>query len=127
MLGHWALRGFGLFAVRNRKTGTFVGSVGLIEPEGWPEPEATWTIATEHQGKGYAREAASAVLAHTFDTVRSSRVVSYIPPDNAASRRVASAIGMARSGEVAVFGDTAERWVTVRGDGCPLQENNPAP
>ena len=116
ILGHWALRGFGLFAVRRRDTGAFIGSVGLIEPEGWPAPEATWTIAADHQGSGYAREAASAVLAHAFDTLELSLVVSFIPPENEASRRVASAIGMACSGEVTVFGETAERWVKVRGD-----------
>ena len=30
MVGHWQLRGFGLFAVVERQTGTFVGRVGPV-------------------------------------------------------------------------------------------------
>src|SRR5512138_2407559 len=34
--GHWALRGFGMWAVEERSTGTFIGRIGLHEPFGWP-------------------------------------------------------------------------------------------
>jgi RimJ/RimL family protein N-acetyltransferase len=32
--GHWALRGFGLWAVEHRVTGAFMGRIGCFEPEG---------------------------------------------------------------------------------------------
>jgi RimJ/RimL family protein N-acetyltransferase len=114
ILGHWALRGFGLFAVRRRDTGAFVGSVGLIAPEGWPEPEATWTIAVEHQRQGYAREAAAVVVAQALEELRLGRVVSFVPTQNEASKRVAAAIGMAHESEVKVFGEIAQCWAISR-------------
>lgn len=46
ILGHWLLRGFGLWAVDERSTGRFVGRVGLLEPSGWPGFEVAYTIAT---------------------------------------------------------------------------------
>jgi RimJ/RimL family protein N-acetyltransferase len=75
--------------VRHRDTGAFVGSVGLIAPEGWPQTEATWTIAAGHQGRGYAQEAASAVLAHAFGARASPRgeLRAAGQPDLAAGRR----------------------------------------
>ena len=36
MLGHWLLRGFGLWAVEERATGALVGRVGLPESTGGP-------------------------------------------------------------------------------------------
>lgn len=110
ILGHWALRGFGLFAVRLSETSEFVGSVGLIAPEGWPSPEATWTIAYPHQGKGYAKEAAAAVRDYAINELQLDKIVSFVPPQNEASRHVAAAIGMKCSGTVRVFGEVAEAW-----------------
>jgi hypothetical protein len=44
LVGHWALRGYGMWAVDELTSGAFVGRVGLHYPEGWPEPELAWTI-----------------------------------------------------------------------------------
>jgi RimJ/RimL family protein N-acetyltransferase len=52
-LGHWQLRGYGLWAVELKATGDFVGRVGLYSPEGWPGLEVgraltrqQWATAT---------------------------------------------------------------------------------
>lgn len=68
VMGHWVLRGFGLFAVENRETGTFVGAVGVIRPEGWAGTELTWTVCCHACGQGYATEAAAAVRDWAFQT-----------------------------------------------------------
>ncbi len=36
MAGHWALHGFGMFAVEEKSSGTFVGRVGPFYPPVWP-------------------------------------------------------------------------------------------
>jgi len=36
MLGHWCIRGFGMFSAFERETGDWVGRVGPWMPEGWP-------------------------------------------------------------------------------------------
>ncbi len=35
-LGHWSLRGFGLWALEEKATGKLAGCTGLWFPEGWP-------------------------------------------------------------------------------------------
>ena len=39
MLGHWAVRGYGQFAVESKATGDFLGRIGLYEPDPWPGTE----------------------------------------------------------------------------------------
>ena len=56
--GHWVLRGFGTWAVEEAGTGTFLGRIGCMEPEGWPGFElgyvlvrSTWGRATRAKGR----------------------------------------------------------------------------
>ena len=60
--GHWALRGFGIWAVVERESGELVGRVGLQEPEGWPGVELAWLVTRSRWGRGYAPEAGRAPL-----------------------------------------------------------------
>lgn len=97
ILGHWVLRGFGLWAVDERSTGRFVGRVGLLEPSGWPGFEVAYTIAPSSWGRGYAREAAGAALRHAQEVLGRTDIISIIRPDNIASVRVATSLGATRS------------------------------
>ncbi|NJD17854.1 MAG: GNAT family N-acetyltransferase [Gemmatimonadetes bacterium] len=103
-VGHWALRGFGLWAVEERETGAFVGRVGLIEPVEWPGFELAYTLRRESWGRGYAREAGSSALAYARDVLHRSEIISIIRPDNTASIRVAEALGARRAETVEFFG-----------------------
>ncbi len=58
VIGHWQLRGFGLWAVEERSTGLLAGRVGCWQPEGWPGLEVGWALRREFWGSGYATEAA---------------------------------------------------------------------
>lgn len=93
IVGHWTLRGYGMFAVFERRTNTFVGRVGPWLPEGWPAFEIGWTLRSEMWGRGYATEAARTCVEFAFDTLQRDHVVSLILPDNARSIRVAERIG----------------------------------
>ena len=76
MLGHWALRGYGLWAVEEKESGAFSGCVGLWRPEGWPELEAGWWLVRAKQGRGYATEAARRARAHAYDVLGARTLVS---------------------------------------------------
>ena len=91
--GHWMLRGFGTWAVVEKHTGRFVGSVGLWKPEGWPELELGYWLVPEARGTGYASEAGAASLEFAFRELRAATVVSYIDPANEPSKRVALRLG----------------------------------
>jgi RimJ/RimL family protein N-acetyltransferase len=99
MVGHWTLRGYGLWAVEERATGAFVGRAGLWYPEGWPGLEVGWAFRREAWDKGYATEAGRAALDWAFGTLRADHVLSLIHPANARSIRVATKLGERREGK----------------------------
>lgn len=91
--GHWALRGFGVWAVDELSSGKFVGAIGLWQPEGWPELEVGYWLMTEHHGKGYANEAVIASRDFAYGELAARTLVSYIDPANEPSKRVAERVG----------------------------------
>ncbi len=93
VVGHWSLKGFGLWAVEEKAGGQFVGCVGLWQPEGWPELELGYWLAASAQGKGYATEAAVRSRRFAFEEMGATTLVSYIDPRNEPSIRVAERLG----------------------------------
>ncbi|WP_372610595.1 GNAT family N-acetyltransferase [Aquicoccus sp.] len=93
LVGHWAFRGYGFWALDDRATGQYQGRVGLWFPEGWAEREIGWTLMPHGQGKGYATEAALAARAHAYDVLGWDTAISQIDPRNEASKAVARRLG----------------------------------
>lgn len=93
VVGHWLLKGFGQWAVEERQSRSFIGCIGLWEPEGWPELEVGYWLAPEAHGKGYATEAALRARRVAFEELGASTLVSYIDPRNEPSKRVAERMG----------------------------------
>ena len=93
LLGHWALRGYGMWAIERKDTGQFIGRVGLHRPEGWPDLELGWMLMAEQRRHGYATEGARAALEFAFRKLDAQRLVSLIRIDNAAAERVARRLG----------------------------------
>ncbi|HEX9167244.1 MAG TPA: GNAT family N-acetyltransferase [Gemmatimonadales bacterium] len=104
ILGHWVLRGHGLWALEERASGAFAGWAGLIQPEGWPALEIAYSLARPFWGRGYAREAAAASLAYAHETLHRTEVISIIRPANLGSIRVATALGATRAETIDFFG-----------------------
>ncbi|XDA99149.1 GNAT family N-acetyltransferase [Sulfitobacter sp. LCG007] len=89
----WTLRGYGPFGVEDRTTGSYVGEVGIYEPDGYPEPELGWFVTPEAEGHGYAAEAARAVMHWAHDSLGWSRLVNIIDPANDRSIALGLRIG----------------------------------
>ena len=104
-LGHWQLRGYGPWAVEERRSGELIGRVGFINPEGWPGFELGWTLARAAWGNGYATEAARRALDHAFTDMDRDHVISLIHPENQASLAVAERLGETREGTAEVLGE----------------------
>ena len=107
MVGHWSLRGYGLWAVEEGDSGALVGRIGFWNPEGWPDFELGWMLRRSAWGRGYATEAARGALDHAFTQMGRTHVISLIHPDNAASIRVAERLGERLQGSTDLTGKTA--------------------
>jgi RimJ/RimL family protein N-acetyltransferase len=91
-------RGFGLWALEVPGVVPFAGFVGLSVP-GFTAPftpcvEIGWRLAAAQWGRGYATEAARAVLVHAWDVVGLDEVVSFTTAGNTRSRAVMERLGM---------------------------------
>jgi RimJ/RimL family protein N-acetyltransferase len=95
IVGHWTLRGYGIWVIEDKATGAFAGYSGLWNPEGWPGPEVTWSVCAAFRRRGYAVEAAQRARDFAYDELKWSTAVSVIHPDNTASQRVAARLGAA--------------------------------
>ena len=107
VLGHWQLRGYGMWAVEEKETGRLVGRVGFFNPEGWPGFELGWTLGREYWGRGYATEAARRALEFVFTEMGREHVISLIRPDNVASIKMAERLGERLEGRTELFGAEA--------------------
>lgn len=84
-------------AVVLRETGTLVGDVSLrrVSRE-HRQGEVGFTFDPEHQGHGYATEAARAMLQFGFEDAGLHRICGRLEPRNTASARVLEKLGMRR-------------------------------
>lgn len=114
VLGHWQLRGYGLWAVEEKASGALVGRIGCWKPEGWPELEIGWTLARAFWGRGYATEAAAASRDFAFRELGATHVISLIDRRNLASIRVAERIGETFEREVKVNGNDVLQYGVAR-------------
>lgn len=94
VIGHWVLRGYGMFTLTAKGDDRALGMAGPWFPAAWPEPEIGWSIWTAGaEGKGYAFEAASAVRDWAREALGWTRFVSYIDRANSRSEALARRLG----------------------------------
>lgn len=98
----FAAKGFGLYAVELKSTGEFIGYVGLHEiafdADFTPGTEIGWRLDAEHHNRGYATEAAKAVL-KLARKAGLKQLYSFTAKENKPSQRVMQKIGMILIGE----------------------------
>ncbi|TYZ05449.1 GNAT family N-acetyltransferase [Hymenobacter lutimineralis] len=98
-LGHWVMLGYGSWALEEKATGRYVGTVGFFDvqrdltPSIKGTPEAGWVLAPRLHGRGYASQALTAAHAWADAHFPSPRTTCIIDPDNEASLRLARKFG----------------------------------
>jgi RimJ/RimL family protein N-acetyltransferase len=105
ILGHWQLRGYGLWAVEHRESKRLIGRIGFFNPEGWPGFELGWVLGRKWWRNGYATEGARRALDYAFTELKQDHVISLIHPDNLASIKVAERLGQHVQGRTHLFGN----------------------
>ncbi|WP_439142924.1 GNAT family N-acetyltransferase [Planktotalea sp.] len=107
-IGHWALRGFGMWHIHHKGDDRMIGACGFIFREGWDEPELGWNVHDGYEGKGYAFEAASAARAYGAKHFDLDSVVSYIDPTNTRSIALATRLGASYGSTGKLLGEVAD-------------------
>ena len=97
--------GFGLYLVEIKGGGAPIGICGLLKRESLEDVDVGFALLPEFWSRGYAFEAASAVLAHGRDALGLNRIVAVTTPDNTASIRVLEKLGLTFSRMVRLAGD----------------------
>lgn len=88
------------FAVELKSTGELIGDCALkVSKEDIHQGEIGFTLAREHQGKGLAAEAVSALLDYAFTKLELHRIIAITDCENSASIRLLERLGMRREGQ----------------------------
>jgi [ribosomal protein S5]-alanine N-acetyltransferase len=100
---HTRDRGYGLLAVRERCSLRLIGHCGLSTIAETAETEVAYLIDRPFWGRGFASEAAAAVVADGFTRAGVTRIIGLTMRENVASRRVLAKLGMTEVGEAEYF------------------------
>jgi RimJ/RimL family protein N-acetyltransferase len=98
----WGANGFGTWTIR--EAGRFLGITGLERRPDGRGIALRFALWPEAQGRGLAREAASAALRFGHRQAGLSRIVAVAREDNFASRMVLGGIGMTECGSFLQLG-----------------------
>lgn len=89
------------FVLVHRVTDSVIGKCGFKgPPESDGAVEIAYGVAPAHQGKGYATEAATALVSYAFSHAQVRVVRAHTLPESNASTRVLTKCGFQRVGEV---------------------------
>ncbi|MBX5453456.1 MAG: GNAT family N-acetyltransferase [Acidobacteriia bacterium] len=105
-MAFWAKYGVGIWTVRDRRSGDFLGIVGLMERPDGLGLALRFALWPEARGRGLAREAAGAALRFAHERAGIPRVIAVAREDNYASRMVLGGIGMVECGRFVRDGHT---------------------
>ena len=98
---------FGAWVIVERESGTVVGDVGFLGGPGADRTvEIGYSVIPSRRGRGYAAEAARALVDWALEEPQVDAVVAGCEPENSASIRVLEHVGFVRAGEL----DGQLRW-----------------
>ena len=108
-LGSWHLQGFGVWSLREKSSGEFVGKCGFWQGKDWPR-ELTWWLLPQFRGRGLASEASLAAVRHAYEVLGWPVVETYMNDENHQALALVLRLGAQFSRRQA-FPDSRERDV----------------
>lgn len=100
--------GYGPYRVALTSDDTEIGTCGLFRREGFEDPDIGYSILPAYCGRGFAFEAASAVLGYARSDLRLPRITAFISPGNAASIGLAEKLGLRFERSVRLSGEDSD-------------------
>jgi [ribosomal protein S5]-alanine N-acetyltransferase len=92
--------GFGLYLVGLLETGEPIGMCGILKRDSLVHPDLGYSLLPEFTGKGYAYEAANAVVLYAREQLRIKTLLAITMPENATSIKLLEKVGMKYNGVV---------------------------
>jgi len=91
VIGSYQAHGFGMWLVEVAKRP--VGLAGLVKRDGLDDPDVGYAFIADAWGRGYAQEAAAAVVRHARGKLGIGKLAAITSPENYASMAVLRKIG----------------------------------
>jgi len=92
--------GFGVYLTSLREDGTPIGICGLVKRDALPDVDLGFAFLAQYWLRGYASEAAAAVLAHGKQVLGLKRIVAITALGNRGSMAVLQKIGLRLEGRI---------------------------
>ena len=97
--------GYGPYCMSLKSDGSMIGICGLFRRDNLDDPDIGFGVLPDFVGKGYAGEAAQAVVDYARDTLKIGVLTAIVSPENAPSIGLIEKLGL-----------TYERMITMPGD-----------
>jgi len=97
--------GYGPYCISLKSDGTLIGICGIFRRENIDDPDIGFGVLPDYCGKGYAGEAAKAVVKYARDTLGIGVLTAIVSPTNAPSIGLIEKLGL-----------TFERMITMPGE-----------
>ncbi|WP_395401982.1 GNAT family N-acetyltransferase [Pseudoduganella sp. UC29_106] len=107
MAMHKAL-GYSLMLVQQKSDGAAIGMCGLIKRDTLPDTDIGYAYLPAYWGRGYAFEAAAAVVAFARDKVGLKRLLGIVSPRNTASNQLLRKLGLSFIELLVLKGETKD-------------------
>jgi len=89
----YAQLGFGLYAVKLKRSGKAIGMCGLLRRDTLDDADIGFAFLPKYTGKGYAFESAETVLKHAHESLKMKRILAITSIDNASSVKLLERLG----------------------------------
>lgn len=93
-IGSYERNGFGLCLVELKDLRTAIGMCGLLKREELPDPDIGFAFLPDFWNKGFAFEAAAAVMNDARERLKLSRILALVNSDNYASIKLLERLGL---------------------------------
>lgn len=93
-MASYNIHGFGILLVELKDSNIPIGMCGLIKREELPEPDIGFAFIPDYWGRGFAFEAATAVMNDARERLKLNHILAIVNPDNDASIKLLERLGM---------------------------------
>jgi [ribosomal protein S5]-alanine N-acetyltransferase len=109
---HWEDHGFGYWCVRESGSDRIIGYAGVkwMSMDGRPVLNLVYRFVPEVWGRGFATEAAAAVVSRALDEMPAETIVARVRPANRPSQEVALKAGLQRDATMDCEGEDGLDW-----------------